>query len=244
MRQSPSEILNIAVEREFYLEKEAIEKPGKSLDETRERIQQLDESQDSLSKTALEEANIQTDSEAFHHLQDLIHLRKKVEQIEQISSISWIDQITSILRDVPTMAEQWTLFKTFFSSTFSEKDRIAAFVPISNLYTSYLRRITNQYITLVGNANRKKAEATRNAFIVHLDTLCIDSYQSVRSIRTLFIGSLKRITNGIESSVKGSKWIRSITFEHELLLQEVWNKQYGIIDAAIEKVDDLFAMSA
>jgi len=236
--QSPSEILNIAIEREYYLEKEAMEKPGKKLEEYRERLQQLDESQDSLSKTALEEADIQIDHDSFLHLQDLIHLRKKVEPVEERPSSPWMNQMASLLRDIPTMMEQWALFTTFFSASYSEKERVAAFVPISNLYTSYLRQITNQYITLVGNANRKTAEATMNAFIAHLDTLTTDPYQSVRTIRTLLVGPLKRITNGIEHSVKGSKWIRSITFEHELLLQELWKKQYGIVDTAIGVVDD------
>jgi hypothetical protein len=235
---SPSEILNIEVEREYYLEKEANEKTGKKLDEIREKLQQLDEAQDALSKTALEEANIKTDHESFLHLQDLIHLRKKVEPVESIPSVPWMEQITHLLRDIPAMAEQWNLFTTFFSSTLSEKERISAFVPISNLYTSYLRQITNQYITLVGNANRKKAEITMNMFVQHLDTVSLDPYQSVRTILTLFIGPLKRITNGIESSVKGSKWIKSITFEHEVLLQEIWKKQYAIADTSIETIDD------
>jgi hypothetical protein len=236
--QSPSENLNIAVERDYYLEKEADAKAGKKLDEIREKLQQLDESQDSLSKTALEEADIQTDHESFLYLQDLIHLKKKIEPVEQIPSIPWIEQVTSLLRDVPVMAEQWKLFVTFFSSTFSEKERISAFVPISNMYTSYLRQITNQYITLIGNANRKKAETTMNSFVQHLDTISLNSYQSVRTILNLFIGPLKRIANGIETSVKGSKWIKSITFEHEVLLQEIWNKQYNIVNAAIETIDD------
>jgi hypothetical protein len=236
--QSPSEILNIAVEREYYLEKEANEKPGKKLDELREKLQQLDESQDSLSKTALEEANIQTDHEAFLHLQDIIHLRKKIDPVNELPSIPWIEQITKLLRDIPSMADQWTLFTTFFASTLSEKERISAFVPISNLYTSYLRRITNQYITLVGNANRKQAEITMNAFVQHIDTICLDPYQTVRTLLTMFVGPLKRIAKGIESSVKGSKWIKSITFDHELLLQEIWKKQYAVVDTAIETIDD------
>jgi transcription initiation factor TFIIIB Brf1 subunit/transcription initiation factor TFIIB len=236
--QSPSEILNIAIERDYYLEKEATEKAGKKLDEIREKLQQLDESQDAISKSALEEANIQTDHESFLHLQDLIHLQKKIEPIIKKTSLPWIDQITSLLQEIPVMNEQWNLFTTFFSSTLSEKDRISAFIPLSNLYTSYLRRITNQYITLVGNANRKKAEITMNAFVQHLDTITKDPYQLVRTFLTLFIGPLKRIANGIESSVKGSKWIRSITFEHETLLQEVWKKQYTVIDKSIETIDD------
>lgn len=235
---SPSEILNIEVERDYYLEKEANEKPGKKLDEIREKLQQLDEAQDALSKTALEDANIKTDYESFLHLQDLIHLRKKVTPVEIIPSMLWIEQITRLVQDVPTMAEQWNLFTTFFSSTLSEKERVSAFVPISNLYTFYLRQITNQYITLVGNANRKNAETTMNMFVQHLDTVSMDPYQSVRTILTLFIGPLKRITHGIESSVKGSKWIKSITFEHEVLLQEIWKKQYTIVNSSIETIDD------
>jgi len=236
--QSPSEILNIAIERTYNLEKEASEKSGKKLDEIREKLQQLDESQDAISKSALEEADIQTDHDAFLHLQDIIHLKKKVEPIESVPSVPWIEQITILLRNVPTMADQWNVFTTFFSSTLSEKERISAFVPISNMYTSYLRRITNQYITLIGNANRKKAEVTMNSFVQHLDTISMDSYQSVRTLLTLFIGPLKRIANGIETSVKGSKWIKAITFEHETLLQEIWNKQYNTVNTAIETIDD------
>lgn len=111
-------------------------------------------------------------------------------------------------------------------------------MPISNQYTSYLRRITNQYITLVGNANRKKAEVTMNMFVQHLDTVIADPYQSVRTLLTLYVSPLKRISNGIETFVKGSKWIKAITFEHETLLQEIWSKQYNIINAAIETIDD------
>jgi len=236
--QSPSEILNIAVERDFYLEKEATTNPGKKLDEIREKLQELDDAQNALSKTVLEEANIKTDHESFLHLQDLIHLRKKVEPVESISSVPWTNQIATLLKDFPLMNKEWTLFTTFFASTFSEKERISAFVPISNLYTSYLRRITNQYITLMGNANRKKAEITMNAFVQHLDTVSMNSYQSIRTLLTLFVGPLKRIAKGIESSVKGSKWIKSITFEHEFLLQEVWKKQYRVVDTAIGMIDD------
>jgi len=233
----PIEVLDLTVEEEYFLQKEAVENSGKKLEEIRESLQQIVTKKDTISKQVLEEADVKTDYDAFLILQDRIHMRKKVEPIEPISYPSWIDQITDILQDIPSLYANWTVFTTFFkgiTATTSEKDRIAQFIPVSNLIPEYLRKITNQYITLIGKAREKEAEKTITAFATHLQTI-----DSVRSLITLFVNPLTRIANGIESSVKGSKWFRSIRFEHEFLLQTIWKEHYKLVDAALEHLDNM-----
>jgi hypothetical protein len=233
----PIEILNLTVEEEYTSMLEATEKPGKKLDEVREKLQEIMNQKDEISKQVLEEADVHVDHEAFLTLQDRIHLNRKIEPIESTPILPWIDQITLLVRDIPSLYENWNLFITFFTTT-SEKDRIARFVPVSNLITFYIRQITNRFLTLAGKANQKNAQSMINAFTTHLETIITSKTKAVTTLITLFVSSLKRIANGIESSIKGSKWFRGITFQHEELLQEIWKKYYKIVDTAIEELDN------
>jgi len=239
--QFPIEILNLSVEEEFVLEKEAMEKPGKKLDELREQLQQLTSKKDAVSQQALEIADIQTDYDLFLDLQDKIHLRKKIDPLVPSSPPSWIDQLTSVVKDIPVLAANWTLFTTFFKGinpTMLEKDRVALFIPLSNLIPLYLRQITNQYMTLIGRANQKEGQKTMNAFAIHLETICVNDLQSVRTLLTMFIRPLKQIANGIEHSVKGSKWFKGIKPDHEQLLQDIWKRHYTVVSNALETIEN------
>jgi len=230
--ESPIEFLNVTVDENYKLEQEAVEKPGKKLDELRESLQQIANQKDTILKQALEEATIKSDYESFLVLQDKVHLRKEVHPITPTPILSWITQITSRVQPIPSMMADWTLFQTFFQRP-SDTQRIAAFVPVSNLILTYLRKITNQYVTLVGKANQKESEKKINAFASQFE-----SALSVRTLLIYFMNPLSRIANGVEQSVKGSKWFRSIKLEHELKLQDIWNRHYAIVDTAIESIDN------
>jgi hypothetical protein len=236
--RSPVEILNLAVEEDYYLEKEAEEK-GKALQQVRETLQTIATQKDSVAKEVLEEAAIHTDHDAFLRLQDQIHLRKKVDPIPHPSLLPWIELITFMVRDIPSLRQDWTFFQAFFSNPIaSEKERIEKFVPVSNLNRDYLRNITIQYTTLVGKANVKAVQLKMNAFTLHFETIIKTKTKSLTTFITSFVNPLKRICNGIESSVKGSKWIKGITFQHEEILQDLWKKHYKIVDAAIIELDN------
>lgn len=243
--QSPIEFLNLNVEEMYQEEQEAIEKPGKKLDEARESLQQIATKKDTILKEALEEIKIESDYDAFLVLQDKIHLRKEVRPIEVTPPIPWVTQITTIVQPIQSLYANWTLFQTFFQRT-SDTNRIAAFVPISNLIPTYLRTITNQYITLVGRANQKESQKTITAFASHFETLItsitgtkvLDEVKSVRTLLTSFVNPLSRIANGVEFSVKGSRWIHKIKYEHELQLQDIWKRQYTVVDNAIQSIEN------
>jgi hypothetical protein len=232
------ELLNLQVDEEELLFKES-EAKGKTLQQVRDQLQQLSTKRDSILKEALQEAGIKTDSESFLHLQDNIHLHHAIFPTSPSSPLSWIDQLSHLFKHPisPNILGEWSLFKTFAESltpTTTKKERLLKFAPFSQLYPDYVRRITNQFNTLKVFSNKQIADKTITKLFEHIHAL----QASPSVLITMFLSPLKQIASHLRVQVKGSKWFDSITPSHESLLQEIWKKQYEIIQDLIKTLED------
>ena len=235
---SPVELLNLQVDEEELLLKES-EAKGKTLQQVRDQLQQLSAKRDAILKQALEEAGIKTDPESFLHLQDMIHLNHAVPSTPSIVSQSWIEQLSHVFKRplASSIVVEWGLFKTFAESltpATTKKERLLTFAPFSQLYPDYVRRITNQFKTLNVFSDKRTADETITKLFEHIHAL-----QGSSSILiSMFLSPLKQIASHLRLQVKGSKWFKSITPSHESLLQEIWKKQYDIIQDLIKTLED------